>query len=362
MLWLRFLDDIFLIWTHGQTDLEVFIERINSFHPNIKFTHQYSPTKATFLDVSIVKNSDNKLETNVFEKSTNCHQYIEFSSCHPTSCKAGIPYSQAKRYRRITSDNEMFIADCDRIRQHFKDRNYPDDIVNHAISKASSLTQQEALRSTMKDKQDIIPFVCTYNPSLPNIGKVINQYWGLLKYSSNKSVRDIFNSKPVVAFKRPTNLQDILVHSKMQTRNISTGQVLKCDRPRCSHCNHITESNKFVSTIFSTQHQIKQDLTCSSTDVIYLITCKKCKKQYVGQTHQKCSMRMNSHKYDIKHYPDTLTTVAEHFNSENHSLNDFSFMPIEKVTDNWKRLLKETKWIYKLGTLSPNGMNSKILY
>ena len=105
-----------------------------------------------------------------------------------------------------------------------------------------------------------------------------------------------------------------------------------------------------------------QNLSCSSTDVIYLITCKKCAKQYVGQTHQKCSQRMNSHKFDINHYPETPTNVSEHFNSPDHTIQDFSFMPIDQVQHPWKRLLKETSWMYRLGTALPSGMNSKILY
>ena len=50
----------------------------------------------------------------------------------------------------------------------------------------------------------------------------------------------------------------------------------------------------------------------------------------------------------IKHFSDTITNVSEHFISEMHSIQDFSFMPIDKVNNNWKRLLKETAWMYKL--------------
>ena len=53
----------------------------------------------------------------------------------------------------------------------------------------------------------------------------------------------------------------------------------------------------------------------AGSTVIYLITCKKCKAKYVRQTHQKCANRMNSHKYDIAHFPNTLTNVFDHFNS-----------------------------------------------
>ena len=32
--WVRYIDDIFFIWTHGQEKLKVFLEDLNKFHPN----------------------------------------------------------------------------------------------------------------------------------------------------------------------------------------------------------------------------------------------------------------------------------------------------------------------------------------
>jgi hypothetical protein len=362
-IWLRFLDDIFFIWDHSEEELITFFNEINNYHNTIKFTYNYSKTNATFLDVNLEKKDNCEIETSVHEKITNAHQYIEFSSCHPLSCKKGIPFSQAKRYRRITSNNNIYEKDCDKLRGYFRARNYPENIITDTITRASTLSREDTLK--LKDKseerENIIPFVCTYNPSLPNIGKIINQYWNLLKFSPNESVRKLYKYKPIVAYKRPRNLQDNLVHTHLNAK-LMVGSVSKCCRPRCTHCNNIVETNNFSSTTIPKEFAIKRDFSCISSDVIYLITCKKCKKQYVGQTQQKCSQRMNSHKFDIKHFPDTITNVSEHFNSEGHSIKDFSFMPIDKVKNNWQRLLKETSWMYKLGTIIPDGMNSKILY
>ena len=36
--WLRFIDDLFIIWPHGEEELEKFNTFINSHHPTIKFT------------------------------------------------------------------------------------------------------------------------------------------------------------------------------------------------------------------------------------------------------------------------------------------------------------------------------------
>ena len=130
------------------------------------------------------------------------------------------------------------------------------------------------------------------------------------------------------------------------------------NRLRCSHCSSIAESNSFSSTTASAAFNVRENFSCASSDVIHLNTCKKCHLQ----TQQKCSQRMNTHKFDIKHFPDIITTVSEHFNSPGHSIKDFSFMPIDRVAYNWKRLLKETSWMHRLGAVCPFGLNSKIMY
>ena len=86
--------------------------------------------------------------------------------------------------------------------------------------------------------------------------------------------------------------------------------------------------------------------------------------QYVGQTHQLLSMRMNSHKFNIRNMddPNFSSNVAIHFSSDEHSVEDFRFMPIDRVSDNMQRLLRETYWIHMLDTLYPKGLNAKVLY
>ena len=185
------------------------------------------------------------------------------------------------------------------------------------------MSMDDALKPTSPTNcQDINPFVCTYNPSLPNIGKIINQYWNLLKDSKSESVMQMFNCKPIDAYKRPSNLQDMLVHSLLN-ETVNAGSVSKCNRPCCSHRSSIVESNSFLSTSASASFSVRENFTCVSSEVIYLITCKKCNIQHVEQTQQKCSQRMNKHNFDIKHFPDIITTVSEHFNSPGHSIKDF---------------------------------------
>ena len=57
-----------------------------------------------------------------------------------------------------------------------------------------------------------------------------------------------------------------------------------------------------------------------------------------------------------------LTNVSDHFNSPGYSVQDFSFMLIDKVSNNLKRLLEETTWMHVLGTIPTKGMDSKVLF
>ena len=42
---------------------------------------------------------------------------------------------------------------------------------------------------------------------------------------------------------------------------------------------------------------------------------------------------MKKHKFVIKHFPDTPTTISEHFNLPGNTIQDFSFMPFGTVPD-----------------------------
>ena len=307
--------------------------------------------------------------TKVHVKNTNIHQYLEYSSCHPKTCKDSIPYSQAKRYRRITSNNRDFAKSLETLREYFKTRKYPDNVIDTAFAKVRSMTQDQALVYTNRSTTvDIVPFVVEYNPSLPNIGSILHKYWDLFQLSPNPSVQQLHSYKPVLAYKRGKNLKDFLVKSRHTSTSLPAVPVSarskRCSRPRCTHCPRIVETNEFASSSNMSRFKLRFDTDCTSSKVIYLITCKKCKLQYVGQTRQKVSQRMNSHKFDIKNFSDPAyaSSVATHFNSAGHSIDDFSFQPIDIVDNDMDRLIRETSWIHQLSTVFPGGMNTSVLF
>ena len=40
MVWFRYIDDIFFIWTHGEGKPEDFMADFNAFNPNIQFKYE----------------------------------------------------------------------------------------------------------------------------------------------------------------------------------------------------------------------------------------------------------------------------------------------------------------------------------
>lgn len=70
IVWIRFIDDTFLIWNGDSDSLSAFIEYINSVIPTIKFTHEISSTSVNFLDTKVMKDSKGNISTDVYQKPT----------------------------------------------------------------------------------------------------------------------------------------------------------------------------------------------------------------------------------------------------------------------------------------------------
>ena len=165
----------------------------------------------------------------------------------------------------------------------------------------------------------------------------------------------------------------------------STGQSFfgfnKCNNVRCKiKCkdnNMLMPLNNFKSQFSKKSYTILTDrnLDCKSSNIIYLVTCKLCRMQYVGETVREFGIRMREH-WDKIRKGDKSQLIYAHFQCDevhrNANIEDMlRFQIIEKVrTDNLecqdqgtirrRRLERELFWIAKLRTAHPLGLNDKI--
>ena len=77
----RFIDDIFLIWPHGEEELQKFLEMINNHHKMIKFTEEHSTKEIAFLDTLVYK-ENGKLLTKVYHKKKRTKNNIYITNHH----------------------------------------------------------------------------------------------------------------------------------------------------------------------------------------------------------------------------------------------------------------------------------------
>ena len=220
LLWKRFIDDIFLIWTHGEESFQTFIKHLNSVHPTIKFEITHSTKQVNFLDTTVYITPQNTLATTLYTKPTDCMPLLHQSSHHPKTCKKGLIYSQMLRYRRIITNDKEFQEKAQNLRVILLGRGYKDkDILPH-ITKASSYTQSQLLAdSPPTNNTRTLPFVIPYNPDLTPLPHILNQHWHYIE--NDPVLSQIWPKAPVIAYQRHKNLKEHFVRTKF-TQSPST--------------------------------------------------------------------------------------------------------------------------------------------
>ena len=365
VVYLRFRDDIFCVFREPRAKIEEFIEYMNSSHDTIKFTAEISENEVTFLDTKVKKDPvTHKIYTELYTKDTDTQNYLSFDSCHPKHCKTGGPYGEFLRIRR----NCYKLEDYDRhSAQRVKDyqrRGYPTKLLEEARTKARNLNRATLLAD--KSKEDVtnkrIPLVVTYNPANPHFQQMIDKHWHLLQLSSKN---EVFKEKPLISYKRNKNLGDLLVRAKCTTETSKpthNPNIHPCKTPwNCAFC-----PKKNIKTFKSTttgRCYKRPPYTCNTRNVVYLITCNLCKKQYVGETHRSFRERMIEHERYVKKKIYTQATGL-HYNTSGHKLGHMNF---EVIYCLWKkpisrdpvRIAHEIRWMEQLKTFKPDGLNVK---
>ena len=99
--------------------------------------------------------------------------------------------------------------------------------------------------------------------------------------------------------------------------------------------------------------------SCKTFNVVYLIECRRCGLQYVGETGQPLHTRMNGHRFDITHGRIKESPVATHFNTTGYTVADLTVLIINRLqrNDTTLRGTRESRYIKTLDSLWPRGMN-----
>ena len=336
-------------------DLKDYENYLNSLIPDIEVSLTSHSEQIPFLDTLIYKHQ-NTIQTKVYFKETDTHQLLHTQSYHPKHTFTGILKSQLIRFKRLSSSQTDYNFTCNTLYSYLKHRGYSSSTfrkLKHTIWHTNDLQTNKTTNTKL-----LIPIIMPHS----SLGRELVQNY---KSAITRNVR-FKDHRPIAAFTVGRNLKSLLVRSKLSDLPITENNnnfnnrtgYKKCTSTRCNLCKYYTkETNLIQSTSTKQNFYIKHELTCTSKNVIYLLTCNKCKVQYVGETGQAARDRFNNHKSSIN--TNRATPVSVHFNSIPHEPSDLNFIPIEKLPNNNKtdRLRAEKIWTKRLRTFYPWGLN-----
>ena len=134
-LWLRFVDDTFVITKveHSQS----LLQHINSQDPHIQFTVE-EPThqgKLPFVDTLVTIQPDNTFSTSVYRKPTHTDQYLHRDSNHHITAKQIVYNTLAHRDKIVSSNQETLNKELQHIKEALQACQFPNLALNQLQQK-----------------------------------------------------------------------------------------------------------------------------------------------------------------------------------------------------------------------------------
>ena len=132
LLYRRYVDDTFVIF-NDPGHVNLFLDFLNSRHPNIKFTCENEVNgMLPFLDVSITRGI-NGFFTNLYRKATFTGLFSSFSSFTDVKFKRGLVYGLVHRAFKICSSQCSFNKELSKIKYFLSCNLYPKFFVENVI-------------------------------------------------------------------------------------------------------------------------------------------------------------------------------------------------------------------------------------
>ena len=241
IFWVRYVDDIFIVYQHHDDKLQEFLNHVNSILPSIKFTVEYEvENRLPFLDVMVSHDEiNNTFSFGVYRKPTNNEGYIHYFSSHSTTTKQNIITNMFYRAFRICDpcnlDNEI-----EHIKNSFSKLAYPLHVIDKSLSMARKKYYNPENPSEFSMKNNI---TLPYNKQLDSIKKSISHF----NSQMNKT-----DSNISLTFRYPNTIRNRLVKNSSRLGNKESG--------------------------------------------VYCVPCLECSECYIGETGRNLAVRLEEHK------------------------------------------------------------------
>ena len=295
MLYVRYIDDILGVWTHGIDRLTHFYNCINAYNPSIKFTMDstFQTGQLPFLDTIITLYPSGAYTTELYFKPMTAPIILHYTSAHPMSTKRAVLNGEIKRAIRASSGKQTRDRSINRIKLLFQQNGYPDTLLDKTVkNNIRRLYGTNSSHNKRTEKETV-----TYMRLLYIDETLVRRVNGILR-RSKAPLKVAWTSGPTLGEK--------LITSAFSKPPCPAGQ---------RHC-HTCESG------------LKGK--CARKNVVYKITCKMCETKtrtqfYIGECTRPVRYRFNEHLSDARlRKPDTPLgehITDFHINASNTEIN-----------------------------------------
>ena len=136
-----------------------------------------------------------------------------------------------------------------------------------------------------------------------------------------EKVKKVFYPGSMVSFRSTRKVISYIVRVNVYPLQ-RTVDSFKCKKSRFQVCLNVNETDTFTSTVTKKTYNINHKFDCSDKCSIYLLTCKECLFQYVGETVDEFRYRWNNYKNNSRNYdcnqPHMQRHLYEHYSSVGH--------------------------------------------
>lgn len=186
--------------------------------------------------------------------------------------------------------------------ERFIKKGYPAQFLDQRLSEVYGLNRDLLLverPKTIKDETNFsFPFNTGYSHEHFSVKKLIHKHWHILK--KNIKYLDLFFPKKTLVYRGIPSLKDSLAPSVCDPPNNNILMFFQnlvgfYKRKKCAVCSinsiRARKITKFISTSTSQEFMMKSFITCSTPNVIYLLTCSIA-FQYVARTVRPLQVRL----------------------------------------------------------------------
>lgn len=311
----RYVDDLLLSVPKDRytTALELF----NSYDRYVQFTvEEETNNSIPFLDMLVLRNNDNMLQTKWYRKPYCSNRFISYHSYHPLRTKINLILGMKNRAVKLTHP-QFRDTSLKQLKSILLDNSYPMHLIN------------KFLFSTQYKIPENIPPVNSQPVTLTS--------------------QTIIEPQPSLQSQNRANAQQLFYFSLPYIEHLT-------DRlaPLFKDLN-IKIAKRQVKPLSSIFTKTKTPLTKDEAyDVVYKIPCQDCELSYIGQTSRNLKSRLTSHKSDCRRGIKSCA-LAEHFIDRDHQIDWGNTEILENVNSYQKRLFLEMFHI----NLNQHGMNKK---